>query len=205
MMNNYILGIESSTNVCLVYILNNDNIIDYFYSDKKNIHDKIIAPKIKELLVNNNLLMGDFKAIAVSSGPGSFTGLRVGTSIAKGICFGSEIKLIPISIFEIIKSLIENKTNSAVVLHSHADLYYFSKYINGWTEIELIKEADILKNNQNLYGILNINKIHLINKENPLNINNLSKVAFEKYKNQEFVDVLDFSPNYHQEFKLFKK
>ncbi|GHE76238.1 tRNA (adenosine(37)-N6)-threonylcarbamoyltransferase complex dimerization subunit type 1 TsaB [Roseivirga thermotolerans] len=93
----FILSIETATTVCSVAITSGQNIV----CEKKLFSDKSHANKltllIQELLKKAELKMVQMSAIAVSMGPGSYTGLRIGLSTAKGICFALNKPLIGIS------------------------------------------------------------------------------------------------------------
>lgn len=79
-----------------------------------------------------NFLLKDIHAVALNIGPGSYTGLRVGLSAAKGICYANEIPLITVNGFEILYHLLskENPTNEAnfiiPVIHARKDEFFFS-------------------------------------------------------------------------------
>ena len=92
-----ILCIESSTEVCSVVIAENDRVLA-LREDKSGLnHSKMLTVFIDELMREKKLDASDFAAVAVSQGPGSYTGLRIGVSAAKGFCFGAGIPLIAIS------------------------------------------------------------------------------------------------------------
>lgn len=74
--------------------------IDFKQINARNIHAEVITLYIDELLVNQSLSYNDLDAIAVSSGPGSYTGLRIGVSTAKGLCFALDKPLIAIETLE---------------------------------------------------------------------------------------------------------
>jgi tRNA threonylcarbamoyladenosine biosynthesis protein TsaB len=83
-----ILNIETATSVCSVAISVNGKIVASLESDEHNVHAEKLAPFIEEALKQASLNFSKLDAIAVGSGPGSYTGLRIGTSTAKGLCFG---------------------------------------------------------------------------------------------------------------------
>lgn len=95
-----ILSIETGTEVCSVSLSNNSEIIDIRESAEPQAHAHQLAVFIDELLKKNKLTTKDLSAVAVSEGPGSYTGLRIGVSTAKGICFGSGIPMIAIGSLE---------------------------------------------------------------------------------------------------------
>jgi tRNA threonylcarbamoyladenosine biosynthesis protein TsaB len=91
-----ILCIESSTEVCSVAIAENGRVLA-LREDKSGLnHSKLLTVFIDELMRENKLCASDFTAVAVSRGPGSYTGLRIGVSAAKGFCYGAGIPLIAI-------------------------------------------------------------------------------------------------------------
>ncbi len=94
--NNYILCIETATEVCSVAISQSGICLAVKSINEQGIHGTQLTPMIESILKENNLTMKDLSAVAYSSGPGSYTGLRIGLSVAKGICFGNEIPLLSI-------------------------------------------------------------------------------------------------------------
>ncbi len=92
----YILHIETSTKVCSVALSLDETLLNYIDLDEGMNHAAILAPAIKRLLSITNTRPGDLGAISVSSGPGSYTGLRVGCSTAKAMAYSLKIPLISI-------------------------------------------------------------------------------------------------------------
>lgn len=92
-----ILCIETATNVCSVAICDKGKLIDLRESRVDKSHASLLTVFIEELLEKNNLRVADLDAVAVSKGPGSYTGLRIGVSTAKGICYGADIPLLGIN------------------------------------------------------------------------------------------------------------
>ncbi len=91
-----ILHLETSTPVCSVAISNGDTILALRETDEHNSHSSHISLFIQECLQASNVKITDIDAVAVSSGPGSYTGLRIGYSTAKGICYAIEKPLIQV-------------------------------------------------------------------------------------------------------------
>ncbi len=92
-----ILNIETSTTVCSVSIAENGNKIIGKETMIQNAHSKVLTVFIEEILKEANLKIKDFDAVAVRKGPGSYTGLRIGVSAAKGIAYGAGKKLISVN------------------------------------------------------------------------------------------------------------
>jgi tRNA threonylcarbamoyladenosine biosynthesis protein TsaB len=95
-----ILQIETATTSCSVALSRDGKLLDFKQINARNIHAEVITLYIDELLVNQKLSYNDLDAIAVSSGPGSYTGLRIGVSTAKGLCFALDKPLIAIETLE---------------------------------------------------------------------------------------------------------
>jgi len=91
-----ILNIETSTEVCSVVLAKNGEILFEKESAEGLNHSELLTVFIEELFAENNLHMQILDAVAVSKGPGSYTGLRIGVSVAKGLCFALDIPLIAV-------------------------------------------------------------------------------------------------------------
>ena len=92
-----ILCIETGTDICSVGIVNNGELISLRESDSGRDHAKKVAVFVDELLSENNIDPEQIDAVAVGEGPGSYTGLRIGVSFAKGLCYGLGKPLIAVS------------------------------------------------------------------------------------------------------------
>jgi tRNA threonylcarbamoyladenosine biosynthesis protein TsaB len=84
-----IILIETSTALCSVALAEDGAVTAYRESSAPKAHASLTAVFIQELLSERELTLADCDAVCVSMGPGSYTGLRVGVSTAKGLCFGS--------------------------------------------------------------------------------------------------------------------
>ncbi|MBU0559089.1 MAG: tRNA (adenosine(37)-N6)-threonylcarbamoyltransferase complex dimerization subunit type 1 TsaB [Bacteroidetes bacterium] len=94
-----ILAIETSGELCSVAVLIDINTFSEMNVQKKHIHSEKIFSIIDSVLKESDLAVSDLKSIAVSMGPGSFTGLRIGLTAAKGIALGQGLPLIPVSTY----------------------------------------------------------------------------------------------------------
>lgn len=99
---NRILLIETATDVCSAAIAEGDRIISSGHISEPRSQASGLAPMIQDVLSRAGMHAGELSAVAVSAGPGSYTGLRVGVSTAKGICFGAGIPLIGIGTLTVI-------------------------------------------------------------------------------------------------------
>jgi tRNA threonylcarbamoyladenosine biosynthesis protein TsaB len=95
--NRWILCIETATEVCSVALSSSGKCIAEKSITEQGSHSTQLTVFIESLLKENDVNIEDLSAVAYSSGPGSYTGLRIGLSVAKGICFGAGIPLIEVS------------------------------------------------------------------------------------------------------------
>lgn len=109
-----ILNIETASPVCSVCLAENSKLIDYRENTEGNSHAHLLTVMIEELLLANKISFNQLDAIAVSAGPGSYTGLRIGVSVAKGLCYSLGIPLMGISTLQSIAENIIQKTNNSL-------------------------------------------------------------------------------------------
>ena len=91
-----ILAIETGTDICSVALVRDGELIALRESDEERNHAKKIAVFVDELLREYDIVADELDAVAVSKGPGSYTGLRIGVSFAKGLCYGQNIPLVAV-------------------------------------------------------------------------------------------------------------
>ena len=123
-----ILAIETATEVCGIAYYQNDSI--------KGIEEKIIPRQhaaslplfYKALQEKTGLLLNMLDGIAVSMGPGSFTGLRIGLSYAKGLAFSHDLPIIPVPTLQAIASDVHLDDEFYVLVFSHRDMIYHQKF-----------------------------------------------------------------------------
>lgn len=92
-----ILGIDTSAKTASVALAKDNNIIDEVFINQGLTHSETLLPMIDELLNRNNCEICDINLIAVNNGPGSFTGVRIGVAVAKGLSFSNNIKCCEVS------------------------------------------------------------------------------------------------------------
>lgn len=95
-----ILILETATPYCSVALSSNGKIVNAIDSPGKNDHAALLASYIRDIFLGTPFTLKDLDAVAVSKGPGSYTGLRIGVSSAKGLCFSLEKPLIGINTLE---------------------------------------------------------------------------------------------------------
>ncbi len=97
-----IILIETSTSLCSTALVEGDSVTVRRISSEPRAHAAMTAPFVKEMLDERGLRVSDCDAVCLSMGPGSYTGLRVGSSTAKGLCFGGGIPLLAVSTLDVL-------------------------------------------------------------------------------------------------------
>lgn len=99
-----ILSIETATPVCSVVLADGPDILGIRETAEKNSHSQVVSVFIDDILRENGIEPKDLSAVAVSMGPGSYTGLRIGVSTAKGLCYALNKPLIAIGTLDAMAS-----------------------------------------------------------------------------------------------------
>lgn len=217
-----ILQIETATTVCSVALARDGKVLSFKQLDERNIHAEIITLFIEELITGAGIQFSDLDAIAVSCGPGSYTGLRIGVSTAKGLCFALDKPLIAIETLEAMAyGIIAEKKYKDILLCPMIDArrmeVYTALFDTAGNKIEpvtakIIDEnsfADQLKDNQILFFGDGADKCRAVLGESPNaqflpgftnSATYLTQKAFEKFTNKDFEDVAYFEPYYLKDF-----
>ncbi|WP_183579930.1 tRNA (adenosine(37)-N6)-threonylcarbamoyltransferase complex dimerization subunit type 1 TsaB [Mucilaginibacter sp. X5P1] len=224
-----ILQIETATTVCSVALAKDGQVIAYRQINQRNIHAEVITVYIDELLAAEELTYDNLDAIAVSCGPGSYTGLRIGISTAKGLCFALDKPLIAIETLEAMAYGVINDAqiiNDEMLLCPMIDarrMEVYTALFNGEgeqvqaTAAEIIDEnsfSELLKNTKILFFGDGADKCIAVLGNNPNaqfipNFTNsathLTQKAAEKFIAKDFEDVAYFEPYYLKDFVAGKK
>ncbi len=105
-MQEYILNIETSTNVCSAAISAGERILAFRESMEGPSHAAMLTVFIGDIMKETGLDTGSLSAVAVSGGPGSYTGLRIGVSAAKGICYAADLPLIAVNSLAVMTQMV---------------------------------------------------------------------------------------------------
>ena len=97
-----IILIETSTALCSTAMVEDGKIVCYRESSENRAHASLTAVFVDEMLKERGCSLNECSAVCISEGPGSYTGLRVGVSTAKGLCFGAGIPLLSVGTLEIL-------------------------------------------------------------------------------------------------------
>ena len=109
-----ILCLETSTSVCSVALNESCCTIALRESEKQNAHSEKITTFIKEVLETAGIDYSQLDAVAVSKGPGSYTGLRIGVSTAKGVCYAADLPLMAVDTLEAMAYGMKEKLGSQI-------------------------------------------------------------------------------------------
>ncbi|MBQ3187244.1 MAG: tRNA (adenosine(37)-N6)-threonylcarbamoyltransferase complex dimerization subunit type 1 TsaB [Alistipes sp.] len=125
-----ILCIETGTDICSVAIARDGELISLRESDEGRDHARQVAVFVDELLKENDLRPEELDAVAVGKGPGSYTGLRIGVSFAKGLCYGIQKPLVAIGSLDALTEVAREDYEAGIL------------DIDGWDEAVLCPMVD---------------------------------------------------------------
>lgn len=109
-----ILNIDTALEYGSVSLSDKGTIISFLENKNQQDHAAWIHTAIKEMMAENNIQMSDIDSVSVSNGPGSYTGLRIGLSAAKGLCFALQIPLITVGTLDIMAAGIQRNPNNNI-------------------------------------------------------------------------------------------
>jgi len=196
-----ILIIDTANAKLSLALLAKENIVGQYLDASDYSHARNITLEIEKMLSSNSMKISNLDAVAVNEGPGSFTGLRVGSSIAKGICFGLEIPLIKINGLEayakyFYKALEGKYQDIFILLDARRDNYFFAHSSMGeiQTQTTFLHIDEIEKKiNESLstwvYNSKNEGEVKL-------QATFLAEEVLNKWKNKDFEDISSFEPQY---------
>ncbi|AOW09186.1 tRNA (adenosine(37)-N6)-threonylcarbamoyltransferase complex dimerization subunit type 1 TsaB [Flavobacterium gilvum] len=213
----YILNIETATKNCSVALAKGGKtILCKEIADEGYSHAERLHVFIEEIIQESGIGMKDLEAIAVSQGPGSYTGLRIGVSAAKGLCYALNIPLIAVDTLLALASKV-SVTDGVIVPMLDArrmEVYsaVFSSTLEKNREIlaEIIDENSFAEIKGKVYFVGDCNEkcksvltkdnfVFLDNIKYP-SANEMSVLSFDKYKISDTVDVAYFEPYYLKDF-----
>ena len=142
-MNKTILAIETSSSICSASLFKNGENIGILENDTDRKHAEVLPGYVVSLLENNQLKIKNIDAIAVSIGPGSFTGLRVGLSFAKGLAYAIKCPIIPVPTILAMAYSLRSKKPLNGIIRSHGEKIFFQEFI--WDKkVPSIKDKPVL-------------------------------------------------------------
>lgn len=215
----YILNIETATKNCSVSVAQHGRVIALReIADQGYTHAEKLHLFIEETLRESGLLFQQLDAVAVSRGPGSYTGLRIGVSAAKGLCFALNIPLISVDTLQILASQVKIQTGVIVpVLDARRMEVYSAIYDADFRNVrevqaEIIDEDSFAELSDDAYFIgdavqkckplLRKPNFHFIEEVAFPSSNEMGQLSHDLFRENNFVDTAYFEPYYLKDFLI---
>ncbi|MES2747792.1 MAG: tRNA (adenosine(37)-N6)-threonylcarbamoyltransferase complex dimerization subunit type 1 TsaB [Bacteroidota bacterium] len=218
----YILNIETATKNCSVALSKDGKTIlckeiaEQGYSHAEKLHVFIEA-----ILKEANISFFEVKAIAVSKGPGSYTGLRIGVSAAKGLCYALSIPLIAVDTLTILANQVNVENGLIIPMIDARRMEVYSAVFNSNKEkirdvqAEILTEESFVDYTETIHFIGDSNEKAktVLTKSNFVfhdeiifpSASAMSLLSHEKFQNKDFEDVAYFEPYYLKDFMIKTK
>ncbi len=219
----YILSIESGTNICSVGISKCGESVTIRTSDSGRDHARMVAQFADEVIAEAGIAANELSAVAVSMGPGSYTGLRIGVSFAKGLCYGLSIPLIGVGSLEALTRMAmksvgeDNRLNFRAMIDARRMEIYTQLFdTNGKSVSEVSAEVmdepatqDRFKGEESvIFGDGAAKCSEIMAAAQYIDVApsavGVGEVAYEKWMTQEFEDVAYCEPFYLKEVVVTK-
>ena len=198
-----ILAIETSGSNCGVGIWKDENDPIIFEQQGSKIHSEKLPEFVQAVLKKSKITLHELDAIAISSGPGSYTGLRIGMSFAKGLAFGANIQLLPINTIDCIAKGINNNNDFTILVYSHAEFVYEKNEADSANN--KITQTEIKDNYPNSVVCVNFpeNKRKFEHADYILpSVKYVGEYAMKNFDYLNKPNIIDVSPGYYSEFKI---
>jgi len=152
-----ILAIDTATKVCSAALVRDDTVVAEISRVASQQHSELLLPFVDQAMKQADLTVSELDRLAVSIGPGSFTGLRIGLSVAKGIAAGAEIPIVPVPTMDTIayNAFRSNSvgTKVSVILPARRREYYYCRYRRSEEQPESISDIRVVTSDE-LFAIL---------------------------------------------------
>jgi len=215
-----ILNIETSTEVCSVALAKDGKIISHREDTKGLNHAKLLAPFIDEIIKEAGITSKELDAVAVSIGPGSYTGLRIGVSMTKGLCFGISKPAIAVPTLQPLAKVVATKLQRDALYCPMIDAKRMEVYTALFnkdnkeileTSAKIITEdsfKEYLEKEKIIFFGNGSKKVkNLISSSNAEFLDDILPsadymvaISEKMYNDQEFVDIAYFEPKYLKNF-----
>ncbi|BFP40086.1 tRNA (adenosine(37)-N6)-threonylcarbamoyltransferase complex dimerization subunit type 1 TsaB [Flavobacteriaceae bacterium GF1] len=216
-----ILCLETATTNCSVALGVNGEVVGFSEDNSPNYsHSEQLHIFIEQVLMEASLSFSDLDAVAISKGPGSYTGLRIGVSSAKGLCFSLDLPLIAIPTLLSMSQQLKVKRGEVIVplIDARRMEVYSAVFDSTYTEIretraEIINESSfsdymtvprihlIGNGAEKCRGVLSHENIHIDGSIVP-SAKEMVTIAAKKYETKDFEDTAYFEPYYLKDFVL---
>lgn len=220
-----ILSIETSGDNCSVAIHEKNTLLSLVQIREPRSHASKLGVLLEEVIRSSGISKSQLGAIAVSAGPGSYTGLRIGTSAAKGLCFGLNIPLIAVNTLDVLiyqaKKISENNSQLLCPMIDARRMEVYCKIVDR-SEREIQEMKPVVIDQNTFRPLLDSHFIHFfgngaskckttIHHQHAIfddgvfpDASALGSLAFEKWKKKVTEDFRSFEPFYLKEFMTKK-
>ena len=218
-----IISIDASTTGCSVALFDGENLISAAESRIDRSSAEMLTTLIENVLNTSKISKGQITAVAVAKGPGSYTGLRIAVSTAKGLAFALDKPLISYGTLEVLANQVTGNTETLICAMIDARrMEVYSAFFDSKSKKQVSEVEAIIIDTDSFRDILDLNTIlfvgegstkckDLIQHPNARFLDNKilpnasfsGKICFEKYSNGDFEDLTLFEPYYLKEY-IFK-
>jgi tRNA threonylcarbamoyladenosine biosynthesis protein TsaB len=219
---NYILNIETATKNCSVSLARNgETILCKEIAEEGYSHAEKLHVFIEDIIKESQLTIKDLKAVAVSKGPGSYTGLRIGVSTAKGLCYALGIPLISVDTLAVLAGAVTQNDGWIIpMIDARRMEVYSAVFDQNRQKIKAVK-AEILTEDsysdvtETIYivgdcqekcqTVLTKSNFVFLSEHKFPSAKAMSALSFAKFEQKDFEDVAYFEPFYLKDFMLNPK
>jgi tRNA threonylcarbamoyladenosine biosynthesis protein TsaB len=215
----YILNIETATKNCSVALAKDGKtILCKEIAEEGYSHAERLHVFMEEIIKEAEICFQDLSAIAVSQGPGSYTGLRIGVSAAKGLCFALDIPLIAVDTLQVLASQAKVSEGLIIPMLDARRMEVYSAVFTANFENKRAVQAEVITENsfenleETLYfvgdcaekckPVLTKENFFFLEEIKYPSAKEMSFLSFQNYKNNDFVDVAYFEPYYLKDFMM---
>lgn len=214
----HILHIDTSSMTSMVMLATNGKPVAIRFNETERDHAGSINRMIGEVLAEAGMDLPAIQAVAVCSGPGSYTGLRIGMATAKGICYALNKSLILLNRLELLAGQVNPQPDQAVfaILPARTGEYFMAGYMDNKILLSPIHAtADTINNylfnytNMVIAGIvqedIHIGNSHYFNKGNDIYPDHMARRSWERWQTQNIDNVATAAPLYLKDVFVHKK
>jgi len=215
----YILNIETATKNCSVALAKDgQTILCKEIAEEGYSHAERLHVFIEEIIQEAGICFQDINAIAVSQGPGSYTGLRIGVSAAKGLCYALNIPLIAVDTLQVLALQAKVAEGLIVPMLDARRMEVYSAIFNAKLEKQRDVQAEIITENsfenssETIYfvgdcaekckAVLTKPNFVFLEEVKYPSAKEMSALSFSKFQNSDFEDVAYFEPYYLKDFMI---
>ena len=215
----FILNIETATKNCSVAIAKNgETVLCKEIAEEGYSHAEKLHVFIEEVLAESGISVHDLAAIAVSQGPGSYTGLRIGVSAAKGLCYALNIPLIAVDTLLTLAAQAKVSEGKIIPMLDARRMEVYSAVFSAGLDTERSVQAEVIDENsfqditETVYFVGDCAEKckPVLTKENFIFLEDIKypsaaamgKISYDKFKISDTVDVAYFEPYYLKDFMM---